>query len=148
MKKFLLSFLFLFSVLALFAQSSTPSKTDDIRKMMEISGAGKLGIQVMQTMMNSFQQSFPEVPSAFWKKAAQEFTAEGLIDLVVPIYDKHFTHEDIKGLLAFYESPVGQKLIEKLPVITQESMAAGEIWGEEIGQKVFEKLKKEGYIDR
>ena len=61
--------------------------------------------------------------------------------MTIPIYDKNFSHEDIRGLIAFYQTPLGATLIEKLPVIAQESMAAGMKWGEEIGQKAVAKLQ-------
>ena len=39
-----------------------------------------------------------------------------------PLYDKYFTEDELRGLLAFYKSPVGQKSIEVMPALTQESI--------------------------
>lgn len=41
---------------------------------------------------------------------------------LVNIYEKHFTHEEIKDLIKFYKSPTGKKLLEKSPEITKELM--------------------------
>jgi TonB family protein len=42
--------------------------------------------------------------------------------LFVPIFDKHYTLDDINALIAFYESPVGQKMLQLQPQISIESM--------------------------
>ena len=39
------------------------------------------------------------------------------MNLLVPIYDKHWTDEDVKGLILFYETPLGQKMITVLPQV-------------------------------
>jgi hypothetical protein len=38
----------------------------------------------------------------------------------VGIYDKHFTDEEIKGLLEFFGSPLGQKVATEMPKINRE----------------------------
>ena len=62
--------------------------------------------------------------------------------MIIPIYEKHFTHEELKQLIAFYESPIGKKLIKVQPQIMMESMAAGEEWGKKLVQKAMEKLRE------
>ena len=144
MKKIILLLLMTASVGLICAQDS--EKEQDIRRLLEVSGSGNLGIQVMQNMIGNFQQSFPEVPNAFWEEFMKEVTPEKLNDLVVPVYDKYFSHEDIKAFITFYETPAGKRLVEKLPIVMQESMKAGEIWGQELGEKVVNKMLEEGYI--
>jgi uncharacterized protein len=39
------------------------------------------------------------------------------------LYDKHFTVEDLKGLIAFYKTATGQKSIQVMPQLMQESMS-------------------------
>jgi hypothetical protein len=41
---------------------------------------------------------------------------------MVPVYQKHLTKGDIDGLVAFYSSPTGQKMLKELPEIMAESM--------------------------
>ena len=52
------------------------------------------------------------------KELAKRLANEELMN----IYDKHFTHEEIKELIAFYGSPTGQKLLEETPALTKELM--------------------------
>jgi hypothetical protein len=145
MKFFLMLLLCVSTAVSASAQTS-PEKAKDIRKVMEISGAGVNGIQVMDIMETQFKQSLPNVPDEFWKEMRKEVNAGTLIDLIVPIYDKHFTHDEIKQLITFYESPIGKKVSTTLPAVMQESMAAGQKWGEALAQNVLEKLRKKGYI--
>ena len=122
------------------------AKLADIRKLMNLTGGGDIGKQVVEQMLETFKQSNPNIPETFWTEFMKEVDANQLIELNVPIYDKHLTHEDIKGIIAFYESPVGKKFITVLPQIVEESYAAGQEWGYGIGTKLRNKLEKEGYL--
>jgi len=63
-----------------------------------------------------------------------------LVDLVVPIYDRHLSEEDVDGVSAFYRSPVGRRVIKALPEIMAESQRAGQEWGQGLGMKVGRKI--------
>ncbi|MEA2561692.1 MAG: hypothetical protein QOH06_3196 [Acidobacteriota bacterium] len=117
------------------------TKEQDIRRLLELTGSTKMAEQIMDQMMAAFEQNAPGIPKAFWDRFRAEINTEDLLSMTIPIYDKNFSHEDIRGLIAFYQTPLGATLIEKLPIIAQESMAAGMKWGEEIGQKAVAKLQ-------
>lgn len=147
MKKKILAgcLLLLVSLMAVTAQDAKSAKQKDIKKLMDLTGSGDLGVQVVKQMVASFKVEMPNVPQKFWDDFMKEVKGEDLVNLVIPIYDKHFSHEDIKGLIAFYESPVGKKFVSKLPAITQESMTVGQLWGQKIGEKAAKKLEEKGY---
>ncbi|MEP7230363.1 MAG: DUF2059 domain-containing protein [Ginsengibacter sp.] len=144
MKKYLILVLICVSGTTGFSQSS--SKIENIKKLLDLTGSGKMGAQVAQTMISSFQESYSNVPNEYWESVKKEINADDIVALVIPIYDKYYTEEDIQKLIEFYESPIGKKVISSTPLIVQESMSAGKIWGENIGKKVMEKLKQDGYI--
>jgi len=149
MPRFLLCFaltLFSFSLFAQGTAAPESQKIKNIRKIMELTGSGKLGIQVMQNMISTYKTTYPSVDPSFWNDFMNEVKPETIVDLVVPVYDRNFTDAEIDGMLAFYSSPVGQKMLAKLPVVLQESMEAGKAWGEELGKKVRPKLQQKGYI--
>jgi uncharacterized protein len=125
-------------------QDST--KLRHIRELMDLMGSGHLGMQVMKSMLDQYKKSLPDVDPQFWDDCLKEINPNELVNLVVPIYAKYFTDEDILGIMAFYNSPVGKKLVEKLPSITQESMQAGVEWGQQIGEKVRQRLREKGYL--
>jgi hypothetical protein len=42
--------------------------------------------------------------------------------MYIRLYQQTFTEEEVVGMLAFYKTPAGQALIEKLPTLTQNLM--------------------------
>ena len=51
---------------------------------------------------------------------------EALKDDLIKIYCKYYTDEDIKGLIAFYKTPLGKKVLKQTPQIASESMLIGQ----------------------
>jgi uncharacterized protein len=45
-----------------------------------------------------------------------------MMQAMVPVYQKHFTKRDVDDLVAFYSSPVGQKMLKQMPAIMGEAM--------------------------
>jgi|SRR5688572_17999836 len=127
------------------AQVARPTgpKADDIRKLLVMTGSAQLGAQVMAQLMQSMKKAMPNVPERFWADFQKEVRTDELIDLIVPVYDRHLSHDDVKALIKFYETPSGKKFVSVLPQITQESMAAGENWGRGLAERVISRLKAE-----
>lgn len=163
LKRFsLILLLSLFFLSPLYAQTSK-AKTEDIKRLMEMTGAKNIATQfasaITQQMFMMLRAGNPEIPDRAFEVMANELMAffsekmsapGGLLDLTIPVYDKHFTHKEIKELLAFYESPIGKKVIQTLPQVTSESMAIGQRWGESLGPeietRIFNALTKEGLL--
>ncbi len=112
------------------------------RRLLEVSGAGQLGVQMMNQMIASFRQSEPEVPAAFWDELASQVDPSTLTDLVVPVYTRHLTVEEMQAAIAFYETPAGQAIIRKMPLVLQESFQVGQQWGMELAQKAQQLLRE------
>ncbi|HWI90419.1 MAG TPA: DUF2059 domain-containing protein [Flavisolibacter sp.] len=129
-----------------FAQNTSSPSIAHAKELLVAMGTAKNAKQVIEMMVASYKQNMPEVPTIFWDEFEKELSMDELIDLVAPIYAKYYTDDELVQLTAFYRSPLGQKLTDKLPVITQESFAAGQEWGKKIGEKVVVKLKEKGYL--
>ena len=75
--------------------------------------------------------------------------SEELLTLVGDIYARNFTAAELREVIAFYRGPVGQKFLEKMPAITQESMMTGQKWGQDVAAelrgKIIEELRKRGH---
>ena len=142
MKRTILTALAVLCLLAppLRAQEVT-TKEQDIRRLLELTGSSKLAAQVMDQMMAMLQESSPELEEEFWATLRAEIDTQELVRRMIPIYDKHFTQDEIRQLIAFYQTPIGLKLVEKLPAIAQESMETGMEWGQEIALKTVEKIQ-------
>ena len=64
------------------------------------------------------------------------------------VYSRNFSSEDLLALIAFYKTPAGQRLLQKLPKVTQEIMLVGGKFGqsvaEDIRKRMIEELRKKG----
>ena len=84
MKTLATSILFCALSFTVFAQSTT--KTEKIKKMLELTGSANLGVQVAKKMITTFKQSYSSVGDAFWDDFEREIKAEDLMNLIIPIY--------------------------------------------------------------
>ncbi|HLG94600.1 MAG TPA: DUF2059 domain-containing protein [candidate division Zixibacteria bacterium] len=121
------------------------NKTADIKTLLTLTKSGELAVSMMQEMINAYRQGLPQVPDEFWLGFAKKVKTNDLVEMLVPIYDRHLTHSEVVSLIEFFGSPVGKKLISIQPSVMKESMQAGQIWGEKIGQQVTAELQKQGY---
>jgi hypothetical protein len=122
------------------------TKNDDIIKLLRVSGVGKLADQMMPILISQFKQLVPDIPDAFWVKFREKLNIDEFILACVPVYSKYYTHDEIKQLIRFYESPIGKKMVEVTPQLSQETMAIGQKWGEKLGQEIVNELIKDGYV--
>ena len=114
---------------------SDPEKEADLRSLLQYVGAKdqlqsvasesaaqyreKLGASV-KNVVDSKRQELITVASGSFEK---NFDQQRAIQQIAAIYDKHFTEDEIKGLLDFYSSPLGQKFAAESPKINKEIQA-------------------------
>ena len=99
------------------------SKTKDIMLLIEVSGQKALSEQMISLitpqLLNALKASSPNLPADKLSKLFTYLETEmkkevpSLLIALVPVYDEHYTHEEIKGLIAFYQSPLGQIFVKK-----------------------------------
>jgi hypothetical protein len=114
--------------------SIDPAKEADIRSLMELVGAHDLVRDGANTAIEqSREKLLATVPNndkgqafvnAFAASYQKKFDVDQVTEQLVEVYDKHFTDDEIKGLLQFYGSPLGQKVAAEMPKIGRESQAA------------------------
>ena len=65
------------------------------------------------------------------------------------IYATHFTADELRQLTAFYRGAVGQKFLQVMPKIMQDSMTVGQKLGESMAldarNRMIEELRKRGH---
>lgn len=150
-------FVWMFSLAAV-AQSATadgtPPSKEEVLKFLDIlrvksqlalyfDGVGK---QAKLGAEEGFKHKVPNATPAqlaevdnFAQKLFQGMPIDEMVDAMVPIYQKHLTHEDIEAILGFYSSPVGQKLLREQPAMMQEGMKVGG----EIGRRRLETMMQQ-----
>ncbi|MFK7773313.1 MAG: DUF2059 domain-containing protein [Saprospiraceae bacterium] len=97
-------------------------------------------IQMIDLQKDVYENTLSKEFFETFKEEAIKMGREDLYKLIVPIYKKHFTLEEINGIIEFHESEVGKKMVSKMPMIVAESMQKGAIWGEELGEKIAAKI--------
>ena len=60
------------------------------------------------------------------------------MDASARIYASHFTEQELKDLLAFYQTPLGQKAIAEEPKALDESMAYAGGWADNLSEEVID----------
>jgi uncharacterized protein len=133
------------------AKPIDPVKDADIRSLMELIGAH----DQVQDAVSNFGEQYREkllatVPNndkgqafvtSFIESYEKKFDVDQLTEQLVVIYDKHYTDDEIKTLLQFYGSPVGQKVAAETPKINREIQAASRTTGAKAAKEALQALK-------
>ncbi len=132
----------------------TPDKRQRIEQLLEVTGALNIAKMmseaVTRNMTNAVKQARPDIPSEALDIVEEEvndvisdaMVAEGgFVDLIVPVYAKHFSNDELDTLIRFYQSPVGTKTVRVMPQITREAMQIGKTWGQSLGPTIVERVK-------
>jgi hypothetical protein len=101
-----------------------------------------------EQILTQLKMSKPGVTDSVWSNLKTEVFDNEVKELtkqMVPLYKKHFTHEDVKELINFYESPIGKKLVTKTPLLTQESMQFSQQWGMNLMSDMHTWIGAKGY---
>jgi hypothetical protein len=133
--------------------SVDPVKEADIRSLMELVGARDAlqdfaahgADQMRENLLASVPSSDrgQQFVNAFIQDYKAKFNADDATAQLVAIYDQHFTQDEVKGLLQFYGSPLGQKFAAEMPKINGEMQAANRAFSMRIAKDVLQDLRKE-----
>ncbi len=140
-----LAYLLLAALILPVSAFAKPASKESVRKMMTEAGSGKMGVQIMEQMIPAIKKMIPDAPDKFWTDIMANVNPNELINLVIPIYQKYLTEDDVKGIIAFYASPVGKKLIRVQPAIMRDSIRLGQQWGQQMARRILLKYKQKNY---
>lgn len=122
-----------------FAADAPPSETS-IKQLLEASRAHQLLDSMMGQMDGMMKNAMAQATQGqkvdpATQKEIDQFEADMMVEIktvldwnkletiYIRIYQKSFNQQEIDGLLAFYKTPAGQALINKMPVVFQNTMA-------------------------
>lgn len=106
--------------------------------------AGMASAQIVDQMRRDMP-GFTDTTAAIVKEEifrVLEENRQKLSEMVVQLYARHFTEAEMRDMIAFYHTPAGGKMIREMPGILQETMAAGQVWGEHLAPVLFERIQK------
>jgi uncharacterized protein len=118
------------------SKSIDPAKEADLRSLLEFVGAKD---QVQDAASHPTAQyrerllsSVPNVPNdstrqafinAAMERYQKKFDQQRAMQQIAGIYDKHYTDDEVRALLQFFASPLGQKFAAETPKIAKEILA-------------------------
>lgn len=105
-------------------------------------------IGVVETVKNVFLPTNPQLTKELNEIALQlrkeyEPKQPELLNEVAKVYAERFTEPELQALVAFYKSPVGQKMVKEEPGIIDESMRRAQTWGDALSSKVLDRFREE-----
>ena len=140
-----------------FAQTQTKApdseKIENIRRLIKVTRGEDMRDAMVNQFLDALKPMFANAGPAdvrsrqlfnrFSDLLFEEFRKIDFTSITVSLYDKYFTNEEVLGLIRFYETPVGQKAVQVLPMLIQESMARGQAQGELAASRAMSRLAEE-----
>jgi uncharacterized protein len=130
-----------------------PAKEADIRSLMDMVGARTMVREAAAQNAKEIRENLvATVPAsdrgqrfvdAFAADYQKRFNPDEVTGQLVGIYDKHFTDDELKGLMEFYGSPLGRKYAVEMPKITSEIQAANHAVSARVAKDVLQDLPTE-----
>ena len=135
-----------------------PAAAGLAREIITMTQAGnsleQMAARIVDQMVPAFERANPGEADRVREILETEFLAvfgqhqDQFIESMIPVYTTNFTVSDLEALAAFYRSPVGQKLIEAQPVVAEQAMRMGGLWGQKLGElatvRAIQKMQAEG----
>jgi hypothetical protein len=129
------------------------AKEADIRSLLELVGARdqvrdsmtraaeQYREKLLETVPNNQQgQAFVNAAISSYEK---KFDVEAVTQQLISVYDKHYSDEEIKGLLQFYGSPLGQKVASESPKIGREIQESIRLSAGKAAKEALQEAKQE-----
>ena len=101
---------------------SAPASSGQDKKALILSLIDASGAR--DNMNQMYAQLLVQYPPEDSEKLKSVFDVNEIILELVPVYEKYFTEEELKELIAFYQSQVGRKLLRATPLVMQDSIDA------------------------
>jgi len=141
------------------AYADDAAKQKDIAQLLQVTGslqiADQMATAVIQQMSQAMKQADPNISDAAIKIVGDETVAfmrekvPGLVAQMLPLYGQHFSHDEIKQLLAFYDTELGRKTIQVMPQLAQQSIMISQQYLQtqmpELQQRITSKLQQAGF---
>jgi hypothetical protein len=122
------------------------------KQIIEIKGVKTMFDPVVRGVVEKAKDVFMQT-NFMWAKDLNEVAvivhkdydhrASELVDETARIYAGHFTEAELKSILTFYQSPLGQKMIVEEPKAMDESMTSAATWADQLSTEVMAKMRVE-----
>jgi uncharacterized protein len=104
---------------------------------------------VIETVKDSYLRTNPnlsrelnEVALAIHNEIETNNSGE-LLDEVAKVYARHFTEPELKNLLVFYKTPLGQKWAKEEPLAIEEGLGRAKDWTDTYAETLMARFRTE-----
>lgn len=147
-------------VAAAAAQAQTTDAQKDLAR--ELLETIRLTQQIDRTMAivaektaEFMRQSRPQMAAEEAKAYGEIYAAElkarsgALVDEIALLYAKEYSEDDLRQIIGFYKSPIGQKYLDTQPKLTASGASLGKAWEdtneEAVLRSVAAEMRKRGF---
>lgn len=133
-------------------QAPDPDRLAAAKEMMEASRVDRQFEQVIPLLLNQLRDGFRRVApnrrdiiDNVFEQMQSKFISRRaeLLDEIAGLYAQRLEAAEMRAVAEFYRSPAGAKLIDAQPQIMQDSILAGQRWGQHIGREIEEAARRE-----
>jgi hypothetical protein len=134
------------------AQPPNANALKAARELVEIKGGGKMFqpivIGVVDQTRNALLQTNPQLAKDLQDVGNQlraEFAprSDELVAQAARFYADRFTEQELKDLVAFYKTPLGNKMLVQEPLVLDDSFGYVQQWAPKIGEEVMTRFRAE-----
>jgi hypothetical protein len=121
------------------ALADDASKNAKIEEMMQLTHVDRMLTQMLPQMQSVVKAQMAQADLTPEQRQQAEAMQQKMMALIaerlswekakpayIKIYADTFTEGEIDGILAFYKSPAGQAMLDKMPQLMQKSMEVGQ----------------------
>lgn len=123
-----------------------PATADQVYEILRLTGTDPMKRQMIDEMLPYLKRMMPYMPEDVVSDLETSLKTADFQGAMVGSFQQHLSMEDAAAILAFYESPAGQRMIAVMPRILDEGQKAGSDLGQKVMFQVIQRHKAE--IDR
>lgn len=103
--------------------------------------------QLAQQMADVLKQQNPQVTAEaqeeFRMRSMEQMKArkEQMMSDIAALYAAKFTEEELQGVLDFYNSDLGKKMLRESPAIQAQARTIGQQWSQNTSTEVYQQLR-------
>jgi hypothetical protein len=76
----------------------------------------------MGGMTDDQKQAADKIIGNYMDKVTGVYSTDDMMADMAGVYQKYLTRTDVDGIIAFYQSPAGQHMLEEMPLVMKDSM--------------------------
>jgi hypothetical protein len=135
------------------SQKVDPATEADIRQLMDLLG---MKATVARTMKNTADgmrplllRAFPAGPyrerlvQLFFEKFRTNMDPDYILNLTIPAYAQYLSDDEVKQLIQFYKTPLGQKWVSVQPKVAAGLAPTARSWGSKIARQSMTEVLQE-----